>query len=109
MSTTLPSSLRTLSLLAQMEAPALVALVGVAMPHKYLAGVPDAVRWVGMTHGRLCLLATATLFMVLSHGHLPADKDASVFAASLIPFAGLWTHRMLVQHMAARTQTRPGD
>lgn len=109
MSATTPASLRTLSRLALVEGASLVALVGVAMPLKYLAGLPEAVRWVGMAHGALFLLATATLFLVLSRGHLPAGKGASVFAASLIPFAGLWSHRMLVRHMAARTQTRPGD
>jgi integral membrane protein len=98
-----PSSLRYLSLLALVEGASLVALIGVAMPLKYFAGLPEAVRVVGMTHGGLFLLATATLAVVLARGHLSPLKGASVFAASLIPFAGLWSHRMLVRNIAARS------
>ncbi|MDP2831826.1 MAG: DUF3817 domain-containing protein [Pseudomonadota bacterium] len=98
----IPQSLRYLSVLALVEGTSLVALVGVAMPLKYYAGLPEAVRVVGMAHGALFLLATATLAWVLSRGHLPAAKGAGVFAASLIPFAGLWSHRMLARDIKAR-------
>lgn len=96
----IPTSLRCLSILALVEGASLVALVGIAMPIKYYAGLPEAVHLVGMAHGGLFLLATTTLMLVLSRGHLPANKGASVFAASLIPFAGLWSHRLLVKHIA---------
>lgn len=98
----IPQSLRYLSILALVEGASLVALVGVAMPLKYYAGLPEAVRVVGMAHGALFLLATATLAWVMSRGHLPAAKGASVFAASLIPFAGVWSHRMLVRTIQER-------
>jgi integral membrane protein len=94
-----PKSLRTLSILALVEGTSLVALLGIAMPLKYYAGLPEAVRLVGMAHGLLFLWATATLFYVLSRGHLSPLKGAGVFAASLIPFAGLWSHRILVRSM----------
>jgi len=93
----IPTSLRSLSILALVEGASLVALIGIAMPLKYYAGLPEAVRVVGMAHGLLFLWATATLFYVLSRGYLSPLKGAGVFAASLIPFAGLWSHRMLVR------------
>jgi integral membrane protein len=99
----IPQSLRYLSILALVEGTSLVTLVGVAMPLKYYADLPEAVRVVGMAHGALFLLATATLAWVLSRGHLPAVKGASVFAASLIPFAGVWSHRMLVRTIQERS------
>jgi len=92
-----PTSLRTLSILALVEGASLVALIGIAMPLKYFADLPEAVHVVGMAHGLLFLWATATLLYVLSRGHLSPLKGASVFAASLVPFAGLWSHRMLVR------------
>lgn len=101
----IPQSLRYLSILALVEGASLIALVGVAMPLKYYAGLPEAVRVVGMAHGALFLLATATLTLVLTRGHLSAAKGIGVFAASLIPFAGIWSHRMLVQNIKARSQT----
>lgn len=96
------TSLRTLSILALVEGASLIALIGVAMPLKYLADMPEAVRVIGMAHGSLFLLATATLAAALARGHLPPRIGAGVFAASLIPFAGLWSHRVLVRYIAAR-------
>ena len=93
-------------MLALVEGASLVALVAIAMPLKYLAGIPDAVRLVGPVHGALFLWATATLLVVVSRGCcLSPLKGVGVFAASLIPFAGLWSHRMLVR--ATRTLHRP--
>jgi integral membrane protein len=99
-----PTSLRSLSILALVEGASLVALIGIAMPLKYYAGLPEAVRVVGMAHGLLFLWATAMLFFVLARGHLSPLKGAGVFAASLIPFAGLWSHRMLVRSMRSHGQ-----
>jgi len=98
-----PLSLRYLSILALVEGASLVALVAIAMPLKYLADLPEAVRVVGLAHGALFLLATATLATTLARGHLSPPKGASVFVASLIPFAGLWSHRMLARYIAARS------
>lgn len=98
----IPPSLRYLSILALVEGASLVALVAIAMPLKYYAGLPEAVRVVGMAHGALFLVATATLAVVMARGHLNEAKGMSVLIASLIPFAGLWSHRMLVREIRGR-------
>lgn len=95
MNTKIPASLHYLSILALAEGASLIALLGIAMPLKYYVGMPEAVRLIGMAHGLLFLATTATLLYVLSRGHISALKGAGVFAASLIPFAGLWSHRIL--------------
>ncbi|MDZ7596048.1 MAG: DUF3817 domain-containing protein [Thiobacillus sp.] len=100
----IPKSLRFLSILALVEGASLVTLIGIAMPLKYFANLPMAVSVVGMAHGLLFLWATATLLFVLSRGYLSPLKGAGVFAASLIPFAGLWSHGMLVRGIQARAQ-----
>ena len=102
-----PVSLRSLSWLALIEGASLVALVGIAMPLKYYAGLPEAVRIVGMAHGLLFLWASATLAVVLARGHLSPLKGLGVFAASLVPFAGLWSHGMLVRSIRAREARLP--
>ena len=100
----IPASLRSLSILALVEGASLIALLGIAMPLKYFADMPVAVSIVGMAHGLLFLWATATLLFVLSRGYLPPLKGAGVFLASLIPFAGLWSHGLLVRSIRARGQ-----
>ncbi len=99
-------ALRALSILALVEGASLVALIGIAMPLKYFAGLPQAVSVVGMAHGVLFLWATTALLLVLSRGYLSPLKGAGVFAASLIPFAGLWSHRMLVKGATATRRSR---
>lgn len=93
--------LRTLSVLALIEGASLVALLAIAMPLKYYGGVPQAVSVVGMVHGSLFLLVTAALLFALSRGYLSPLKGAGVFAASLIPFGGVWSHRVLVRGAAS--------
>ncbi|MEQ1668363.1 MAG: DUF3817 domain-containing protein [Sulfuriferula sp.] len=100
----IPYSLRHLSTMALIEGASLIVLLGIAMPLKYYAGLPMAVSIVGMAHGILFLWATSTLIIVLANGHLTPLKGVSVFAASLIPLAGLWSHRMLVRNIAAVQQ-----
>ena len=92
-----PASLRFLSLMALVEGSSLVALVAIAVPLKYLQGISAAVSIVGPIHGALFLLATATLLLVVGRGHLSGLKGGAVFLASLIPFAGLWSHAMLAR------------
>lgn len=100
-----PKALHSLSILALVEGASLVALVGIAMPLKYFADMPEAVRVVGLAHGLLFLWATATLAVVLSRGHLSPLRGAGVFVASLIPFAGLWSHGMLVRSLSAHARS----
>lgn len=94
------ASLQSLGRLALIEGSSLIALVGIAMPLKYYAGLPEAVRFVGMAHGLLFLVTTAVLLLVALRGHLSPLKSLGVFIASLIPFAGLWSHRMLARSAA---------
>lgn len=93
------ASLQSLGRLALIEGTSLIALVGIDMPLplKYYAGLPEAVRVVGMAHGLLFLTTTAVLILVMARGHLSPLKSLGVFIASLVPFAGLWSHRMLAK------------
>lgn len=91
--------LRTLSVLALIEGASLVALLAIAMP--LLRRGSQAVSVVGMVHGSLFLLVTAALLFALSRGYLSPLKGAGVFAASLIPFGGVWSHRVLVRGAAS--------
>ena len=69
-----------------MEAVSFVLLVGIAMPLKYGAGKPEAVRVLGMLHGILfvaCCLALARVMVLL---RWPIGRGAFVFVMALLPF-----------------------
>ncbi len=95
-----PWPLRHLSLMTLVEGASLIALVLIAVPMKHLAGLPIGVQVVGPIHGALFLWTMGALALVVLRGHLPALKGAGVFFAALIPFGGLWSHRMLAHHIA---------
>ena len=52
---------RDLRAVALLEGASYLLLLGVAMPLKYLAGMPGAVRAVGSAHGGLFLLYVAAV------------------------------------------------
>ncbi|MGB0679171.1 MAG: DUF3817 domain-containing protein [Polyangiales bacterium] len=84
---------RALSLL---EGLSYVALLAVAMPLKYIAGLPEAVRLAGMTHGVLFILLAGALSLYgVQHapklGARAAWKGAAVvLLVALVPFGAFW-------------------
>ena len=81
----LKTSIGRLRIIAFLEGVSYLILLFIAMPMKYLAGMPMMVRQVGMAHG---VLFIAYLFAVL---HVMIDKKWSVWkgviavGASLVP------------------------
>lgn len=75
-----------LRLVGFLEGVSFLLLLGVAMPLKYLAGQPEAVRVVGMAHGILFLLYLwATVLAALEY-KWSWSRSLLVAAASLLPF-----------------------
>jgi integral membrane protein len=63
-----------------------LALLFVAMPLKYAAGFPMAVRIVGSLHGFLFIVFVVTLYRAVRDRHWPFRRAFRAFACSLIPF-----------------------
>ncbi|MGN7887309.1 DUF3817 domain-containing protein [Dyadobacter sp. 22481] len=80
------SALGRLRIIAFLEGISFLALLGIAMPLKYFAGLPQAVRIVGMAHGVLFVLFVLLLIQVAIEKSWPLKKSALSFASSLIPF-----------------------
>lgn len=99
-----PWLIRHLSIMTLVEGSSLIALVLIAVPLKHLAGLPIAVEVVGPIHGTLFLWMVATLFSTVVTGQISPGKGGLVFLAALIPFGGLWSHR-LIDRDIARHQT----
>jgi integral membrane protein len=66
--------LRQLRLIAFLEGLSFVLLLFVAMPLKYLAELPMAVRIVGSVHGLLFLVFVAALYRVVLEQEWPARR-----------------------------------
>ena len=80
------TALRQLRLVALLEGTSFVVLLFIAMPLKYLAGLPLAVRIVGLLHGLLFLVFLAALYRAGSQRGWPLRRWVSAFVSSVVPF-----------------------
>jgi integral membrane protein len=81
-----------------LEAVSFLVLLGVAMPLKYLAGLPTAVKVAGWIHGVLFVLLCAALLRALVVARWPAGRAALVFVAALLPFGPFLLDRRMKQY-----------
>jgi len=72
--------------LAMIEGASFLVLLFVAMPLKYFAGVPMAVKVVGWIHGVLFAVVVMALVWTMIAARWPIARGALVFAAALVPF-----------------------
>ena len=94
-------ALKHLGLMTLLEGGSLIALVAIAMPMKYMAGMPEAVSAVGPVHGVFYLWTMAVLGITLYRRLLPLSHGAVVAVAALIPFGGLVSHRLVRRRLQA--------
>ena len=80
------TALHHLRLVALLEGSSFLILLFVAMPLKYLAGLPLAVRIVGTVHGVLFLLFIAALVRASIRRRWPFRRSLLAFVASIVPF-----------------------
>jgi integral membrane protein len=82
----LKTSIGRLRAIGLIEGTSFLVLLGVAMPLKYLAGLPQAVTAVGWLHGLLFI----TFCIALTQAHQEAKwsvwRTGGVLIAALLPF-----------------------
>lgn len=94
-------SVRFLRHVAFAEAISYLVLLFVAMPLKYLAGIPVAVMITGSLHGALFVLLMGAMTRVVMAGSLSLGRLAIVFVASLLPFVPFFLDRRMREWEAA--------
>ncbi len=81
--------------LGRWEAFSLIALLGVAMPLKYVYGYPLAVRVVGTLHGILFMVYVALAAVLARRDGWRVPKLIRCWIASCLPFGTIWFEREL--------------
>lgn len=97
----LKSPIGRLRLIGLVEGASFLILLGVAMPLKYLADMPMAVRIVGSVHGGLFLVFLVALMQAADHGSWRFTRIAAAFIASVLPFGTFVFDRSLRAEAAA--------
>ena len=90
-----PSQIPFLRLIGKIEAVSFLVLLGVAMPLKYMAGMPMAVKVCGWIHGVLFITFCVTLLRVWTEARWPISRAALLFGAALFPFGPFLIGRRL--------------
>lgn len=86
---------------AVLEGVSYLLLLFIAMPLKYFADIPEAVKYTGWAHGLLFVLYAALLIQVWQQYNWKFGKAVMVFIASLVPFAPFWVDKKLKEEQAA--------
>jgi len=89
------SSLNLFRKVALAEGISYIVLLFVAMPLKYWAGLPLAVKYVGWVHGLLFVLYIAFLMMAWQERKWSIGKVIILFIASLLPFVPFYVEKKL--------------
>jgi integral membrane protein len=93
-------SLEWLRKVGNAEGISYLLLLGVAMPLKYMAGMPEAVRIVGSLHGFLFVLFMVALFRVWQTQKWPYERVAMAFLLSIVPFGTFYLDKKLKEEAA---------
>jgi integral membrane protein len=89
------TSTRGLRAIALAEGVSFLVLLGVAMPLKYLAGMPLAVKVAGWIHGLLFIAVCVVLARTARRLGWPRRRVAAVVVAALLPFGPFVIDRRL--------------
>lgn len=81
------SSVKLFRKVAFAEGLSYILLLFIAMPLKYWAGMPLAVKYTGWAHGLLFVLYAVCLIMAWQERKWSFGKATLIFVASLLPFA----------------------
>lgn len=91
------TALGRLRLVSILEGLSLLVLLGIAMPLKYLAHLPEAVRIVGLIHGVLFVSYVLLLVQNAIEQRWPFRKAGLALLLSVVPFGAFYAERRLFQ------------
>ena len=91
------SAMGRFRVIAICEGISFLVLLGIAMPLKYLADLPQPVTVIGWIHGLLFVLYVIALFNVRSVHHWSFQKFFLAGLASLIPFGPFILEKKLLK------------
>ncbi|MDO6389218.1 DUF3817 domain-containing protein [Pontibacter sp. BT731] len=95
------SRLRTIGIY---EGISYLLLLGIAMPIKYMAGIPEVVKYTGWAHGLLFVLYMMSVLEVTLTHNWSIKKVAAAVVASLLPFGPFILDKKLLKEEENRKE-----
>ena len=95
----LKSHIGRLRIVAFMEGCSLLALVFIAMPVKYLLGIPEATQAIGLIHGILFVIfIVATVAMSILY-KWTVSRVLMIMASSVLPFGTFYVDKKILSKL----------
>lgn len=88
-----------LRLSALLEGISFLILLGIAMPLKYMAGLPDMVKYVGWAHGILFVWYVIAVIVARDEYRLNHRKTAIALAGSVLPFGTFYADNKIFRQL----------
>ena len=86
-------SIKSFKIISVLEALSFLILLGIAMPLKYMAGIPEPVSIFGMAHGVLFILYIIGAFFMKEKLNWPIQTLLIVILCSVLPFGPFYADR----------------
>ena len=90
------------------EGVSFLVLLGIAMPLKYFADMPEAVKVVGWVHGVLFMAFALTVAQTSQALHWPFSRVVAAMIAAVLPFGPFVFDRKLREEAAAPVPSKSG-
>lgn len=82
-----------------LEGISFLLLLGIAMPLKYFAGIPEAVTIVGWAHGVLFVWYIGAVFVARNEYNLNLGHTAIALAGSVLPFGTFYADNKIFKKL----------
>jgi len=102
------SSVDRLRVIAILEGWSFLILLGIAMPLKYMAGLPEPVRVIGMAHGVLFIAYILLVIQVKLQHRWPVRKAFLAMFASVIPFGTFYVEKKWLRERSLAERSATG-
>ena len=80
------SALKNLTIISYLEGTSFLLLLGIAMPLKYMMGIPEGVKYIGMAHGGLFIAYILILIIAAAKIKMPIWAIPAGILGSFLPF-----------------------
>ena len=80
------SALKNLTIMGYLEGTSFLLLLGIAMPLKYMMGITEAVKYIGMAHGGLFIAYILMLLIATNKIKMPLWAMPAGVLGSILPF-----------------------
>lgn len=93
-------ALRWFHAIAVAEGYSFLLLLFIAMPLKYMAGMPKAVTLAGSIHGALFVAYAIAAVFLFTHAKWPLNRIPGLFYAAVLPFGTFVLERKWLRERA---------